>query len=156
MSGTLFTVSAPSGAGKTSLVNALVAAEQNLRVSVSHTTRAPRAGEQDGREYHFVTRARFEALIGERAFAEWAEVHENLYGTSFALDRLFQDRAIMSGRRACCWLRRRGTQGDGQVLRRAAEDKGPVTKGGEAGKWERDERGSLVGRLLERKLTLYL
>jgi len=75
-------VSSPSGAGKTTLTNRLLQQVQNLRFSVSHTTRSPRENELDGREYHFVTRAAFEALIQAGAFLEWAEVHGNLYGTS--------------------------------------------------------------------------
>ncbi|MBN8503249.1 MAG: guanylate kinase [Burkholderiales bacterium] len=82
--GSLFVVAAPSGAGKSSLVKALLEIEAKLSVSVSHTSRAPRGQEQDGREYHFVSRDRFQALIAEQAFVEWAEVHGNLYGTSRA------------------------------------------------------------------------
>ena len=82
MTGTLYTVSAPSGAGKTSLVNALVQRCEGLRVSVSHTTRAQRPGEVDGVNYHFVDTARFEAMLGEKAFLEHARVFGNLYGTS--------------------------------------------------------------------------
>jgi guanylate kinase len=77
-------VSSPSGAGKTTLTTRLLAALPNLRFSVSHTTRKPRAGEQDGREYHFVTRERFVELVKAGAFLEWAKVHDNLYGTSRA------------------------------------------------------------------------
>lgn len=80
----LFIVSSPSGAGKTTLTNRLRAEIPELRFSVSHTTRTPRAGEQDGREYHFVDASSFEALIREDGFLEWAEVHGNLYGTSRA------------------------------------------------------------------------
>jgi guanylate kinase len=83
--GELFIVSAPSGAGKTTLIGALMArpeALDPLEFSVSHTTRAPRAGEQDGREYHFVTRERFAGMVDDGRFLEWAEVHGNLYGTS--------------------------------------------------------------------------
>lgn len=75
-------VSSPSGAGKTTLTNRLLSAVPNLRFSVSHTTRKPRATEQDGREYHFVTRERFIELVKENSFLEWAKVHDNLYGTS--------------------------------------------------------------------------
>jgi guanylate kinase len=80
--GQLFVVSAPSGAGKTSLVNALVKGVPGLAVSVSHTTRVPRAGEVDGVDYNFVTRAEFEALIAGRRMLEHATVFGNLYGTS--------------------------------------------------------------------------
>lgn len=82
MAGDLFVVVAPSGAGKTSLVNAMLAAERDIRLSVSHTTRPPRAGEVDGREYHFVSRAAFEAMIAAGEFLEHADVYGNLYGTS--------------------------------------------------------------------------
>jgi len=81
MSGTLYIISAPSGAGKTSLVDALVKAVPDLRVSVSHTTRAKRPGEEDGLHYHFVDTARFEAMVAENAFLEHACVFGNLYGT---------------------------------------------------------------------------
>jgi guanylate kinase len=80
--GSLFVVSAPSGAGKSSMVKALLASDASLGVSVSHTTRAPRGQEQDGREYHFVDRATFQAMVAAGDFLEWAEVHGNLYGTS--------------------------------------------------------------------------
>lgn len=82
--GNLFTVSAPSGAGKTSLVRALIDAEANLQVSVSHTTRAIRPGEEDGVNYHFVSRDQFEQQVEDGAFFEWAEVFGNLYGTAQA------------------------------------------------------------------------
>ena len=82
MAGNLFVVVAPSGAGKTSLVNELLRRETELRLSISYTTRAPRPGEQDGREYHFVDRARFEQMIAAREFLEHAEVYGNYYGTS--------------------------------------------------------------------------
>ena len=80
--GTLYVISAPSGAGKTSLVNALLERDSRLCVSVSHTTRQPRPGEQDGVNYHFVDRASFEDMIGKAAFLEHAEVFGNYYGTS--------------------------------------------------------------------------
>ena len=80
--GNLFVVAAPSGAGKSSLVKALLELDSHLSVSVSHTTRAPRGQEQDGREYRFVARDDFSAMIGRGEFFEWAEVHGNLYGTS--------------------------------------------------------------------------
>lgn len=80
--GNLFVVAAPSGAGKSSLVKALLAADASLEVSVSHTTRAPRGQEADGREYHFVSEATFRDMVMAGAFFEWAEVHGNLYGTS--------------------------------------------------------------------------
>jgi len=82
MSGTLYIISAPSGAGKTSLVKALLAADAGVRKSVSYTTRKPRPGEQHGREYHFVEVAEFEAMAARGAFLECATVHGNRYGTS--------------------------------------------------------------------------
>jgi len=80
--GTLYIVSAPSGAGKTSLVKALVDAQPQVRVSVSHTTRAMRRGEVDGVNYHFVSREDFLARLERNEFLEHAEVFGNLYGTS--------------------------------------------------------------------------
>ena len=77
-------ISAPSGAGKTSLVASLLAARPSLKVSVSHTTRKPRANEVEGREYHFVTPAEFHQLIEQRAFLEHAKVFDNYYGTGAA------------------------------------------------------------------------
>jgi guanylate kinase len=82
MAGNLFTVVAPSGAGKTSLVNELLRREPEVRLSVSHTTRAPRQGEQDGREYHFIDPARFERMRAAGDFLEHANVYGNFYGTS--------------------------------------------------------------------------
>jgi guanylate kinase len=80
--GNLFVIAAPSGAGKSSLVNALLEVDSRLVLSVSHTTRAPRGQEQDGREYHFVDEATFRAMVARGEFLEWAEVHGHLYGTS--------------------------------------------------------------------------
>ncbi|OUS13986.1 guanylate kinase [Gammaproteobacteria bacterium 53_120_T64] len=80
--GTLYTISAPSGAGKTSLVAALLEKKANLRVSISHTTRPMRPGEADGVNYHFVTKQRFHEMLGRQAFLEHAEVFDNHYGTS--------------------------------------------------------------------------
>lgn len=81
-SGTLYIVSAPSGAGKTSLVKALIDSMPQVRVSVSHTTRTMRPGEVDGVNYHFVDRERFLAMLERNEFLEHAEVFGNLYGTS--------------------------------------------------------------------------
>ena len=78
----LFIVSAPSGAGKTSLLRELVPADPRLVMSVSHATRAMRIGEKDGVHYHFVSTAEFEALVEQGAFLEYAEVFDNYYGTS--------------------------------------------------------------------------
>ena len=77
----LFVLSAPSGAGKTSLVRALLAADPTLAVSVSHTTRAPRPNERNGREYHFTTAADFADLVLAGGFLEHAQVFDNHYGT---------------------------------------------------------------------------
>jgi len=82
MSGSLFIVAAPSGAGKTSLVNALVAQQADIALSISHTTRAARAGEVDGKDYFFVTQQQFIAMQGEGAFLESATVFDHSYGTS--------------------------------------------------------------------------
>src|SRR5690606_10332088 len=78
----LLILCSPSGAGKTTLTRHLLEHLPDFTFSVSHTTRKPRATEVDGREYHFVDRMRFQSLIAEGEFAEWAEVHGNLYGTS--------------------------------------------------------------------------
>jgi len=80
--GTLYIISAPSGAGKTSLVKALTEAAQNIVVSVSHTTRKMREGEKDGVDYHFVEVDKFLSMVGEAAFLEHAKVFDNFYGTS--------------------------------------------------------------------------
>ena len=80
--GSMYIVSAPSGAGKTSLVRRAVAELDDLAVSVSHTTRGRRPGEEDGRDYRFVSRSDFEAMIAADRFLEYAEVFGNFYGTS--------------------------------------------------------------------------
>lgn len=82
--GTLFVVSAPSGAGKTSLVRALLEREPQLHLAVSFTTRPPRAGEIDGEHYHFIAPERFEQMVAEGAFVEYARVFDNAYGTAEA------------------------------------------------------------------------
>ena len=82
MKGLLFVITAPSGAGKSSLIAKLLADESGLTLSVSYTTRPPRPGEQDGREYHFVDRPAFEAMLERGEFLESAEVHGHHYGTS--------------------------------------------------------------------------
>lgn len=84
----LLILSSPSGAGKTTLTRKLEENFPELRFSISHTTRRPRATERDGHDYHFIDRGTFEAMVDEGAFLEWAEVHGNLYGTSIAeIDR---------------------------------------------------------------------
>lgn len=80
----LLIISSPSGAGKTTLTRHLLERFDDLTFSVSHTTRAPRAGEVEGHDYHFVDRDQFEALARDGRFAEWAEVHGNLYGTALS------------------------------------------------------------------------
>ncbi|TVQ88062.1 MAG: guanylate kinase [Chromatiaceae bacterium] len=82
--GILFVVSAPSGAGKTSLLQALLECDDQLGLSVSYTTRSPRPGEIDGRHYHFVDQARFEAMLTADAFVEHARVFDQCYGTAAA------------------------------------------------------------------------
>jgi guanylate kinase len=82
MTGNLIIVSAPSGAGKTTIVAEVVRSLAGVRESVSFTSRPPRAAEQDGSHYHFVSEAEFKAMAARGEFLEWAEVHGNLYGTS--------------------------------------------------------------------------
>lgn len=94
MPGNLYIIWSPSGGGKTSLVTALAARDSNVCRSVSHTTRAARAGEIDGREYHFVDRATFQGMTGSGDFLEHAEVYGNYYGTS---ERWISD-ALAAGR----------------------------------------------------------
>jgi guanylate kinase len=91
--GRLFVITAPSGAGKTSLVNALLQTEPNLRLSISHTTRPMRPTETNGREYHFVTQPQFAQLIAQGQFLEHARVFDNFYGTS----RAFVDEQLRQG-----------------------------------------------------------
>jgi guanylate kinase len=93
--GTLYIVSAPSGAGKSSLIEALLAEKRDwqAQVSVSHTTRAPRVGEDDGEHYHFVDIKTFKQMISDNAFFEWAEVFGNYYGTS----RVAIEKALAQG-----------------------------------------------------------
>ena len=80
--GNLFVVAAPSGAGKSSLVKALMELDARVQPSVSHTTRSPRGQEKHGREYYFVSNADFDAMVKADAFVEWAHVHSQRYGTS--------------------------------------------------------------------------
>jgi guanylate kinase len=94
MSGHLYIVTAPSGAGKTTLVRMLLENDSGIRLSISYTTRAPRSGEQDGREYHFTDADTFRGMVGRGEFLEWAEVHGNYYGTS----RLWIESEMAAGR----------------------------------------------------------
>ena len=84
MAGRLFVISAPSGAGKSTVGRRVVSELSGLCFSVSYTTRGPRAGETDGEDYHFVTRERFDRMVEEQLFLEWAEVHGNRYGTDLS------------------------------------------------------------------------
>lgn len=95
--GTLYIVSAPSGAGKTTLVKALLQRDQMILVSVSHTTREPRWGEENGVAYNFVSNEEFDDLIGRGAFLEYAEVFTNKYGTSqlWVQDQLNKGRDVI-------------------------------------------------------------
>ena len=93
MTGCLFIISAPSGTGKTSLVRALLQSDLNLSLSISHTTRPPRSGEVNGRDYHFVDEETFRQMLRNGEFVESAEVYGNLYGTS----QKWIDSAIASG-----------------------------------------------------------
>ncbi|MGB5537583.1 MAG: guanylate kinase [Thiogranum sp.] len=95
--GTLYIISAPSGAGKTSLVKALLERLSGVVVSVSHTTRAPRPGEEDGVDYHFFNKPEFERLVEEGEFLEYAQVFDNYYGTRRAtvLERLETDEDVI-------------------------------------------------------------
>ena len=92
--GQLFVVSAPSGAGKTSLVNALIEATDGISASVSHTTRGQRPGETEGEDYFFVDPARFQQMVADDEFLEHAEVFGNLYGTSKAQIRRTLDSGL--------------------------------------------------------------
>ena len=94
MSGHLYIVTAPSGAGKTTLVRLLLENDSGIRLSISYTTRSPRPGEQDGREYNFVDGTAFRAMVNRGEFLEWAEVHGNCYGTS----RVWIEREMAAGR----------------------------------------------------------
>jgi guanylate kinase len=92
--GNLFVVAAPSGAGKSSLVKALMQLDSRVQPSISHTTRKPRGQEKHGREYFFVSAQEFQELITENAFLEWASVHDHLYGTS---KKTIQERIAQGG-----------------------------------------------------------
>lgn len=94
VAGNLYVVAAPSGTGKTTLVRLLLEREKDICLSISSTTRDPRPGELDGREYHFLSAEKFHAMIGRGEFLEWAEVHGNFYGTS----RLWIEEQMTAGR----------------------------------------------------------
>lgn len=94
MSGTLYIIAAPSGAGKTSLVKALLEREPHIDLSISYTSRAPRPGEVDGQHYHFVSREMFEQMVARGEFFEYANVHGDYKGTS----RAFVEPLLASGR----------------------------------------------------------
>ena len=111
--GLLFVISAPSGTGKTTLVERLVQVVPNLRISRSYTSRTRRNGEQDGVDYHFIPREEFERRIGQQAFLEWADVFGHLYGTGAAdVDRLLadgQDVVLVIDVQGARQVRQRGT-----------------------------------------------
>ncbi|MDE1898339.1 MAG: guanylate kinase [Xanthomonadaceae bacterium] len=168
MTGTLFIVAAPSGAGKSSLVNALLEREPGMALSISYTTRRPRSGESEGSHYHFVDRDAFERLRAAGALLEHAEVHGNLYGTSRAAvehelaagrDVLLeidwqgarQIRAAMPG---CVGifilppsraelerrLRARGADSDAVILRRLGNSREELRRAGEFEYWIVNDR----------------
>ena len=112
--GLLFVVSAPSGAGKTTLVERLVEQAPNLKMSRSYTSRVARQGETDGVDYNFVTRQRFEAMVAAGEFLEWADLFGNLYGTSAA----DTERVLQSGSDVVLVI---DVQGARQVRRRGVE-----------------------------------
>ena len=91
--GNIIVISAPSGAGKTSICNAVLGSDKNAVYSISYTTRKPRPGEKDGREYFFTDTETFKEMIKAKAFAEWAKVHDNYYGTP----KSFLDKALKNG-----------------------------------------------------------
>jgi guanylate kinase len=115
MSSTLFIVSSPSGGGKTTLVKALLEAEPELRLSVSYTTRAPRPGEINGREYHFVTQREFQRMLEAGEFLESAVVHGNHYGTS----QKWIERELADGRDVLLEIDWQGAQQVRRLMRQA-------------------------------------
>ena len=112
--GTLFIVSAPSGAGKTTLVGRLLADDSRVMHSISYTTRTPRPGEQNGREYNFIDVQHFLSMRERGEFAEWAEVHDNFYGTS----RIWLEQRLQEG---CDMLLEIDWQGAQQMRRQFPE-----------------------------------
>ena len=145
--GTLYIVSAPSGAGKTSLVKALLDSTCNLRVSVSHTTRAMRPGEVDGVNYNFVSREQFLAMLEEDAFLEHAEVFGNLYGTS----QRWVEQTLAEG---CDLILEIDWQGAEQVRRLLPESRSifilPPSR--EALRQRLDNRGQDSAEVIERRM----
>ena len=115
MSGALFIVSSPSGGGKTTLVKALLEAEPELRLSVSYTTRAPRPGEINGREYHFVAQREFQRMLEAGEFLESAVVHGNHYGTS----QKWIERELADGRDVLLEIDWQGAQQVRRLMRQA-------------------------------------
>lgn len=113
MTGTLFIVSAPSGGGKTSLVRALLEAEAGVRLSVSYTTRAPRPGEVNGRDYHFVAPPQFERMLEAGEFLESAVIYGNRYGTS----QKWIERELAEGRDVLLEIDWQGAQQVRRLLR---------------------------------------
>jgi guanylate kinase len=93
-SGKLFVVSAPSGGGKTTVVDALLKNNKNVTKTISHTSRNPRPGEKNGRDYRFVSEAQFRKMISQKKFVEWIQVYDHYYGTS----RETIDRQLKSGK----------------------------------------------------------
>lgn len=115
--GKLFVISAPSGAGKTTLVRKILTRFNALSYSVSHTTRDPRKNEQDGKDYFFITPKAFEQKIAQGDWLEWAQVHDNYYGTS----RAFVENCLEKGQSLLLDI---DVQGAAQVM---ASDLSPVT-----------------------------
>jgi guanylate kinase len=110
--GLLFVMSSPSGAGKTTLSRRLLAADANIAMSVSVTTRKPRPGEVDGKDYHFITRAKFDEMVQQQALLEWATVFGNSYGTP----KQPVDDALMAGRDVLFDIDWQGTQQLAQAM----------------------------------------
>ena len=145
--GTLYIVSAPSGAGKTSLVKALLESDERILVSVSHTTRTMRPGEQDGVNYHFVDRAQFTAMIERSEFLEHAQVFDNFYGTS----QIWVEQTLAAGSDLILEIDWQGAQ---QVRRLMPQSKSifilPPTQ--EALRHRLTNRGQDSGEIIERRM----